>query len=414
MNILVITGPYGAKMSPESSCIDKYLRQLGDDYEVHVVCPWTNGNSSDEYNGFKVYYVSNFWNSLRCYCQKRLEAQSSNNKTTLFWQIVLNIVRMRGYLLSYFRFPTRNVWLIKAYKKKLKELEFAINPEAIISVGGLPCAHWAAMNYKIAHPDVKWLTYTLDPVTINDDAYENILFKGNRRKRYHQMEKSFWETAGWNLFTEELYPLMKEEFGDKKNNYICFPYVLTKPFIERCATKQKREKILAVYAGALYLNIRNPRMMLEVMSKVENVKTELYTSGECDGLISEYEGGNIERKGMLPREQYLHLINNEADVLINIGNSTNLMAPSKFFELLSTGLPLINFYTAKNTNYKMTERYPLGLNIGGDVANPSERVQQFCESMKGKRLSFEEVESLFPENNLDKQVNKLKECLNNY
>lgn len=414
MNILVITGPYGAKMSPESSCIDRYLRQLGDDNEVHVVCPRTNSNTLDEYNGFKVYYVTNFWNSLRCYCQGKIEAQSSNNKSSLFWRIVLNLVRTRGFLLSFYQFPTRNAWLIKAYKKELKELSNQITPEAIISVGGLPCAHWAAMIYKKEHPEVKWLTYTLDPVTINDDAYEHILFKAHRRKRYHQMEKSFWETADWNLFTEELYPLMKEEFGNQKNNYICFPYVLTKPYIERCTTNQKRGKILAVYAGALYLNIRNPRMMLEVMSKVENVNTELYTSGECDGLISEYEGENIERKGMLPREHYLHLINNEADVLINIGNSTNLMAPSKFFELLSTGLPLINFYTTKNTNYKMTERYPLGLNIGGDVANPSERVQQFCESMKGKRLSFEEVESLFPENNLDKQVRKLKECLNNH
>lgn len=409
MNIVVITGPYGKKMSPESSSIDKYIKVISSICNVYVVCPKANGNQ-DVTGDITIINVSNSWNSLRVLCEQNIE-EGGYSLNLFISKLLLLALRIRGYMLSFFAFPTRNRWLIKAYSKGLERLEKDIKIDGIISMGGLPCAHFAALNYKRKHPEAKWVTYTFDPVTINDDSYEHILFKSHRKRRYHNMEKIFWETADWNLFTEELYHLMKEEFGDKRNNYICFPYVLSKPTIDYGHTTPHHDVLRAVYAGALYLNIRNPKRMLEVMSKVENVKTELYTSGECDGIIKEYEGGNIERKAMLPRPEYLKLIGEQTDILVNIANSITFMAPSKFFELLSTGLPIINFYTVKNTNYYMTEKYPIGINIGPEDADAVTKVQEFCNKVKKKRLSYKEVSALFPENNMEIQVQVLKKCL---
>ncbi len=405
-NIVVISGAFGRKMSPESSSIEKYLREIAKECNVYVVCPKANGNSDSEYEGIHICQVSNYWNSLRAISEKKLERGNR-----VFWKIILNAIRLHGYILSFLVFPTRNKWLIRAYGHALTKLSRDIKIDALISMGGLPCAHYAALMFKKDNPGIKWITYTLDPVTINDDAYEHVLFKRKRRCRYHQMELMFWENADWNLFTEELFSPMKEEFGDIKNNYICFPYVLNKPEIEYEYKSSQRTYLRAVYAGALYQNIRNPKRMLEVMSKVKGVRMELYTSGECDGIIREYESDNVQLMGLIPRNEYLKLIYHETDILVNIANSMTLMAPSKFFELLSTGLPIINFYTLQNTNYEMTERYPLGINIGANEENAVEKVQDFCNSVSGKRLSFDEVEKIYPEHSFNKQLEIIRKCL---
>ena len=105
------------------------------------------------------------------------------------------------------------------------------------------------------------------------------------------------------------------------------------------------------------------------------------------------------------------MICNEYDVLINIGNNCKNQLPSKTLELLSSGNPIINFYYFKDDQYDMIEKYPLGLNIGRDEEGAIEKVSRFCSLMKGKRLSFEEVEKLYPQNSLLAQNNILKSLI---
>lgn len=88
-----------------------------------------------------------------------------------------------------------------------------------------------------------------------------------------------------------------------------------------------------------------------------------------------------------------------------------MQIPSKMLELFSTGRPIINFYQLKDVHYAMVEKYPLGINIGPDDADAVERVSEFCKQMKGKRLSFEEVEALFPENTMDSQLALLEKLI---
>ena len=49
--------------------------------------------------------------------------------------------------------------------------------------------------------------------------------------------------------------------------------------------------------------------------------------------------------------------------------------------------------------------------VAGDDADAVERVSEFCKQMKGKRLSFEEVEALFPENTMDSQLTLLEKLI---
>ena len=59
----------------------------------------------------------------------------------------------------------------------------------------------------------------------------------------------------------------------------------------------------------------------------------------------------------------------------------------------------------------MIEKYPLGINIGPDEESAVEKVSEFCKQMKGERLSFEEVEALFPENTMASQLTLLEKLI---
>ena len=89
----------------------------------------------------------------------------------------------------------------------------------------------------------------------------------------------------------------------------------------------------------------------------------------------------------------------------------NLQAPSKMLELLSTGKPILNFYFAKDSQYEMIEKYPLGLNIGNEEEGAVEKVEQFCHEVKGKSIPYVEVEKLYPENIMESQVRLLKKLI---
>ena len=71
-----------------------------------------------------------------------------------------------------------------------------------------------------------------------------------------------------------------------------------------------------------------------------------------------------------------------------------------------------NFYQMKDVHYEMIEKYPLGINIGPYDMNVVENITRFCHEMKDKRLSFEEVEALFPENTLTNQLAVLESLIN--
>ena len=168
-----------------------------------------------------------------------------------------------------------------------------------------------------------------------------------------------------------------------------------------------------LYAGSLYARRRNPEFALSVVSRIDGIALDMYVPfGNCDGIIAGYQSGKIKRYPAVDRDRYNELISDECDILVNIGNNVTLQIPSKMLELLSTGRPILNFYQLKDSNYEMIERYPLGLNIGLNDPDAVEKVSFFCKEMKGKQLSFEEVEKLFPENTLSNQLAILERLIN--
>lgn len=81
------------------------------------------------------------------------------------------------------------------------------------------------------------------------------------------------------------------------------------------------------------------------------------------------------------------------------------------FELLSTGLPILNFYYRKDSQFEIIEKYPLGINVRIDGEIGLELLESFCNNNKNKQLPFRDVVDIFPEYSLDYQLEKLEKIM---
>ena len=171
------------------------------------------------------------------------------------------------------------------------------------------------------------------------------------------------------MVTTEMFIYIPKAFRIKRNNFFPIQFTLD-PQMEGFSNPSMNSKVCKlIFAGTLYMKIRNPEFFLSVISKVKDVSLDLFVrKGECEQIINRYAKDNIHREYFVDKAKYIDMLKYGYDVLVNIGNVSTLQAPSKMLELLSTGKPIINFYFTEDTQFNMIEKYPLGLNIkNGDL-----------------------------------------------
>ena len=406
MRIVILTGYYYPNMYPPAACIDKYIQELKKEHSIEIICQ----KSSYKYldlpdDSLNIHYVTNWINDFRNFANYYIAI----NKFIVFFKFILFLIRLYGVIITPFVYPSRLYWLKKGYFRKLCEIHKCRKIDAIISVSMPTCTHLASMLFKQKYPDVKWITYSTDPFTYYETSYHKVINKKKRKHRNFQTELSYYTSADINILTEELYNSAINDFHINKEKLLCFPYVL-KEIIPSTSVQTKMDKTTKVlYAGALNTIIRNPEFALSVLTNVSDIDIYLYQAGDCSSILSKYTSDNLKINGLVSRERYLQMLDSEADILLNIGNNSKLQAPSKMLELLSTGKPIINFYYEQDNQFKMIEKYPLGINIGRNDKNPVLKVYNFCKENRGKRLTYQEVENIYPLNCLRFQLEKL-EC----
>lgn len=413
-NIIVLTDKYYPDMSAPSAVIDKYIQELKNDYSFYILTiTYRKGFVPYSANNINVRYVTDWWHEARIKAEENCRKEPKSK----IRRFIIQLFRFRTFLLSYFCYPLSTQWEIKGYYNELKRLSTEIKIDAVISVSSTITTQFAARKYKKDNPQVKWITFFTDPFTYHYIYYPLYYpFRNLRKKKNFRNELDIYNTADYNLLTEELYNIAVERFNQQQNKTFKIKFVLQD--IQKQVSDQKKEDLAIVklvYAGALYKTIRNPEYMLSVLSQINGVSLDLYTSitssNECGSIIEKYESERIHVYPPKDRTDYLDMICHEYDILVNIGNNSSNQTPSKTLELLSTGRPILNFYYNRDSQYEMIEKYPLGMNVGRDDRNAPQKVKDFCIQNKGKRLLFEDVESLFPENSLSLQVNKIKNLI---
>lgn len=410
MRIVVLTGYYYPNMYPPAACIDKYIQELKKKHSIEIICQkscYKYDKIPDE--SLILHYVTHWTNNLRNFSNYFI----AKNKFTAFFSFILLFVRLYGVFITPFVYPSRLYWLKNRYLKKLKEINKDRKIDVIISVSMPVCSHLASLQFKQEHPEVKWFTYNTDPFTFYDTSYRNVIWKKRRKQKNFQTELLYYTSADINILTEELYESAINDFHIDKHKLLCFPYVLKEISLHNSIQNRDNQTVTVLYAGSLNTVIRNPEFALSVLTKVPNIIVHLYQAGDCDSILSKYASYNLKINGLVDRMKYLQLLDSEADILLNIGNNSKLQAPSKMLELLSTGKPIINFYFEQDNQYEMIEKYPIGINIGRDDIDPVAKLSEFCQMNRYRRMTYQEVEDIFPSNCLRFQLNKLENILTN-
>ena len=109
-------------------------------------------------------------------------------------------------------------------------------------------------------------------------------------------------------------------------------------------------------------------------------------------------------------------IRNNADFLINIDNTNMTQVPSKLFEYISTGKPIINFYfNDKSPSLVYLQRYPLCLNIKVtcDPIYAAKMIESFIVGSLNRMVPIEVIAKRFAECTPEYVANLFSIILNN-
>ena len=253
----------------------------------------------------------------------------------------------------------------------------------------------AAIKSKL---NIPFVMYQLDTFWNND------LFTEEHSEFRKKIELGAVMSSAFVLTTPLIYDTNKDLRPDLSNKIIAteFP-MITDYYGENEERIKNDQKCHCVFLGNLYSKIRPPEKVVKLISKIKNKDVVFDFYGDSQHLITqspEYPAAKEKIKlwGNIS-SQKADQVRKSADILINIDNTSLLQVPSKIFEYMCTGKPIINFYFNENSScLEYLRQYPLCLNI--NLASQSEnefdkKFEEFYINNIGKRMPFEKIKSIF-------------------
>lgn len=262
--------------------------------------------------------------------------------------------------------------VVTVLTQKLRQLE-AENYDVIIPV----CGHYEAAVAALKYAEVESVPITLYQV---DPFASNRRF-GGKKQVIRELEEKLYKAAAAIITTPIIYQEIRESYSQeiaKKTQAMEFPNVSMET---AKASEQRREGIICLFAGSLYALARNPRYTIELFRRLHDSRIQLVFAGSdrkqvCEFVEEKEIAGNMSFLGKLPLEKAQEEIAN-ADILVNIGNIMTNQVPSKIFEYISSGKPIINICVNQNCpSIPYLEKYPLALSIVEGVGTPEEHSAQ--------------------------------------
>lgn len=260
--------------------------------------------------------------------------------------------------------------------------------------------HFIGKKLKLYYPSINWIVYELDPYAYNYILrLKNIAFF----LRYLQ-ERNVIKHANKVFLTHELYKLYNNNlFARYKDKFVDVGIPLLKLNNENTFNNSGSKRVKLLYTGTFYNKIRNPQYMFKIIDEVLGLTDcELHVYGPSTDEASKYDIMNKHKVNFHGRVSIdeIDLALKKADILINIGNAVPNQLPSKVLEYISTGKPIINFYSIEDDTSKYyLDFYPNALSIRNDdltYANTVRLVSKFIESNQGRpSLAIDELNKVY-------------------
>lgn len=293
-----------------------------------------------------------------------------------------------------------------------------------VSYPFMPAIYVMNKLYKL-NPRLKKIIYEFDPLAYNGASNFKLLsFIIRFIYEFFEFFKAdqIWLTRElFNQYNKNLYKLLKRKFFN-----VGIPLLdLNEKDNNRYTNKEGTNRISFVYSGTFYDKIRKPDYLMELMKHIiKKYDCELHIYGTIIGqesLIRLNEakkiiGDKLILHGKINRSLVPEILS-QADILINVSNSIPNQLPSKVFEYISTGKPIINISSIDNDSSRFyLDRYPLTISINElwDERMIEENVNKiidFCHNNKDKIVSNNILNDLYSEFSVNNIVDKLRDII---
>lgn len=300
-------------------CVQKVAKMMNSrDFDIDILSRY---ESNEKIDGIS-YYTANV-----------------TDKTPVKFQILMNI----------YRWPIKNMKLVKEFVKVGTSIVCNNNTDIIISVYNSIEAILAGISIKKSNKSVKFVSYFLDA-----------LYKGQYLKIMPYKFSDFMSLKMQSYILQNsdtmiiMRSVKKQVLSSKLVNYGDRIAILDIPLLDYNNKKHRNhihndtKKLKCVYIGSLPRNIRDPKYLLELFSKMENAELYLYGINGYPEYVKQYENcDNIHFNGLISKEEANIKLEN-CDVAINISNSISTMLPSKIFEYMSYDKFILSIYKGDN------------------------------------------------------------------
>lgn len=387
MNLLIITTPFFPDADANSHCVQNLLPALSrQGHTVEVLACAPERIKETHWQGYRVYSAE---------CPSLMPLGQAKRRYGAF-QLCRNILHkldnhMRMKLKPQYR---RQEVIVEAYRvlcKALKQLNAPERYDAIIATFFPLEAAMAAERVG----GVPWYIYQLD-------AYvDNFTLPKEWRQDREQLQARLFSAAS-GIFTTPV--LLAEQamhpYAESgKAIAVEFPCV-----VESCASQpyqqwEKRHTIRCAYVGTLYPVLRSPEHLVSLIARMDGQDMGFYFFGLRQELVLQARDyaqakDNIICKGVVGMEVATGVLAS-ADILINIDNKASNQVPSKIFDYMSTGKPVINLYYNENSAaLQYFRRYPLCLNLLMDedrLDDNAAQIKAFIQAHHGEQMAFSDV-----------------------
>ncbi len=242
------------------------------------------------------------------------------------------------------------------------------------------------------------IIYQLDPLGLHE-------LNGEKEKQLIDVELKYFEKADHIFTTSALYNQYKcrqdySKYIDKLS-VAEFPNVREIENCEQQAILFDEDYINIVYCGIMEDYYRSPERFLLFFEKVLNQdnRIRIYFVGDIiSDKLNEFERMHPDNiKVLKPVELETAIaIQQDADVLLSIGNMLKNQLPSKLFDYFSMGKALIATLKFDDSPEKLyIDKYPLGYSLNEFSENSVDEFIKFVHQAKGEKVEFDIVKKLF-------------------
>ena len=168
------------------------------------------------------------------------------------------------------------------------------------------------------------------------------------------------------------------------------------------------EGLRCTFVGTFYPGLREPTGALRLFAALNRPDVTLTLAGPGmepfdTALCRAAMGDRLCIPGPVPADRG-RALQKEADVLLNLGNAVDNQIPSKLFEYLGSGKPILHLAASPtDPTLPLLARYPLALTLLPDqwaeepaLHAAAARLDRWLGETAGRRVAFETVAALYP------------------